>query len=298
MSKKINIGIVGFGRIGRNLLRLGYSDPRFNFVGISDFAERESLFYLLGHDSLYGPVGDQIELKDNYIYIGNQKIRLLPSAGPDSLPWDSIGIDIIVDCTGRIWSRSDLDKYLYAGAKRVIVTKPPKDPVDRIVVMGLNDKEISSDDKIISSSSSTTQVLALMLDILDREFGLKMAMMTSVHSYTSDQPLADSVRSDLRRSRSAVENIIPNQTQAPYLVEKIMPQHKNKIKGIAFNVPVPDGSCLDLTTQLNRVPKIEEVNKIVKDYSETYKSNIISYTTDPIVSSDVIGNCHTMVFDL
>ena len=209
MMDKINIGIVGFGRIGRNLLRLGYDDPRFNFVGISDLAEPEALFYLLGHDTVYGPVEAETELKANYIYFGQQKVRILPSAGPGSLPWDALGADIIIDCTGRIWPRTDLEKYLDSGANRVIVTKPPRDPVDRIVVMGLNDKDISINDKIVSPSSSTTQVLALMLDILDNEFGLKKAMMTSVHAYTSDQPLADSVRSDLRRSRSAVENIIP-----------------------------------------------------------------------------------------
>ncbi|MDP6568878.1 MAG: glyceraldehyde 3-phosphate dehydrogenase NAD-binding domain-containing protein [Candidatus Marinimicrobia bacterium] len=297
MTDKINIGIVGFGRIGRNLLRLGYDDPRFNFVGISDLAEPEALFYLLGHDTVYGPVEAETELKNNYIYFGQQKVRLLPGAGPGSLPWDALGADIIIDCTGRIWARTDLEKYLDAGAKRVIVTKPPVDPVDRIVVMGLNDKDISIDDKIVSPSSSTTQVLALMLDILDNEFGLKKAMMTSVHAYTSDQPLADSVRSDLRRSRSAVENIIPNQTQAPQLVETIMPNHKGKIEGIAFNVPIPDGSCVDLTTQLQITPSVEDMNALMKNISENSRPTIIGYTDDPIVSSDVVGDSHSMIFD-
>ena len=297
MTDKINIGIVGFGRIGRNLLRLGYDDPRFNFVGISDLAEPEALFYLLGHDTVYGPVEAETVLEDNYIYFGQQKVRLLPGAGPGSLPWDALGADIIIDCTGRIWPRIDLEKYLDAGAKRVIVTKPPGDPVDRIVVMGLNDKDISIDDKIVSPSSSTTQVLALMLDILDNEFGLKKAMMTSVHAYTSDQPLADSVRSDLRRSRSAVKNIIPNQTQAPQLVETIMPHHKGKIEGIAFNVPISDGSCVDLTTQLQITPSVEDMNALMKDISENSRPTIIGYTDDPIVSSDVVGDSHSMIFD-
>ena len=297
MSVQVNIGIVGFGRIGRNLLRLGYDDPRFNFVGISDLAEPEALFYLLGHDTVYGPIETETVLKDNYIHFGHQKVRILPGSGPGSLPWDALGADIIIDCTGRIWPRTDLEKYLDAGAKRVIVTKPPEDPVDRIVVMGLNDNDISTDDKIVSPSSSTTQVLALMLDILDNQYGLDKAMMTSVHAYTSDQPLADSVRSDLRRSRSAAENIIPNQTQSPQLVETILPHLKGKIAGIAFNVPIPDGSCVDLTTQLQTTPSVEDVNALMKDVSENSMSAIIGYTDDPIVSSDVVGDSHSMIFD-
>ena len=297
MSKQINIGIVGFGRIGRNLLRLGYDDPRLNFVGISDLAEPEALFYLLDHDTVYGPVETETFLEDNYIHFGRQKVRLLTGSGPGSLPWNALGADIIIDCTGRIWPRTTLEKYLEEGAKRVIVTKPPEDPVDRIVVMGLNNNDISIDDKIVSPSSSTTQVLALMLDILDKEYGLEKAMMTSVHAYTSDQPLSDSVRSDLRRSRSAVENIIPNQTRSPQLVESVLPHLKGKISGIAFNVPIPDGSCVDLTTQLRSTPSVEEVNTLMKNISENSLSDIIGYTDDPIVSSDVVGVRHSMLFD-
>ena len=297
MNTKVNIGIIGFGRIGRNLLRIGYSNPHLNFVGISDLADPEALVYLLMHDTVYGPVEDEVVLKDHHIIIGDQKVRILPGAGPGSLPWDALGVDIIIDCTGKIWPRESLEKYLEAGAKKVIVTTPPEDPVDRIVVMGLNDNDISTDDKIVSPSSSTTQVLALMLDILDNQYGLDKAMMTSVHAYTSDQPLADSVRSDLRRSRSAVENIIPNQTQSPQLVETILPHLKGKIAGIAFNVPIPDGSCVDLTTQLQTTPSVEDVNALMKDVSENSMSAIIGYTDDPIVSSDVVGDSHSMIFD-
>lgn len=297
MTEQINIGIVGFGRIGRNLLRLGFDDSSFNFVGISDLAKPEALFYLLEHDTVYGPVNTEAVLEDSYIHFGPQKVRLLQGTGPGSLPWDALGAEIIIDCTGRIWSRSDLEKYLDAGAKRVIVTKPPEDPVDRIIVMGLNDDEISTKDKIVSPSSSTTQVLALMLDILDREYGVEKAMMTTVHAYTSDQPLADSVRSDLRRSRSAVENIIPNQTRSPKLVETILPHLKGKIEGIAFNVPIPDGSCVDLTTQLHSTPSVIEVNELIKHTSDNSMAAIIGYTDDPIVSSDVVGDSHSMIFD-
>lgn len=296
-ESKINIGIIGFGRIGRNLLRLGYDDPLLNFVGVSDLADPEALFYLLHHDSVYGPVETEAYLKDHYIHFGKQRVRVLPGSGPGQLPWDALGVDIIIDCTGRIWPRTELEKYLEAGARRVIVTTPPKDPVDRIVVMGLNDNDISIEDKIVSPSSSTTQVLALMLDILDKEYGLEKAMMTTIHAYTSDQPLADSVRSDLRRSRSAVENIIPNQTQSPQLVESVLPHLRGKIKGVAFNVPIPDGSCVDLTTELKTLPSVDELNAKMKEISEGPLKNIIGYTDDPIVSSDVVGDSHSMVFD-
>jgi len=294
-DKKINIGIIGFGRIGRNLLRLGYDDPQLNFVGVSDLAHPEALFYLLHHDSVYGPVNTEAYLEDHYIHFGNQTVRVLSGSG--QLPWDALGADIIIDCTGRILPRTELEEYLKAGARRIIATTPPKDPVDRIVVMGLNDNEISLKDKIVSPSSSTTQVLALMLDILDKEYGLEKAMMTTIHSYTADQPLADSVRSDLRRSRSAVENIIPNQTPSPKLVESVLPHLKGKISGIAFNVPIPDGSCVDLTTELKRLPTVDELNAKMKEISEGPLKNIIGYTDDPIVSSDVVGDSHSMVFD-
>jgi glyceraldehyde 3-phosphate dehydrogenase len=293
----MNIGIIGFGRIGRNLLRLGYDDPQLNFVGVSDLADPEALFYLLHHDTVYGPVETEAYLKDHYIHFGNQKVRILPGSLPGQLPWDALGADIIIDCTGRIWPRVELEKYLEAGTKRIIVTTPPEDPVDRIVVMGLNDNEISIEDKIVSPSSSTTQVLALMTDILDKEYGLEKAMMTTVHAYTSDQPLADSVRSDLRRSRSAVKNIIPNQTRSPQLVESILPHLKGKIEGIAFNVPIPDGSCVDLTTKLKKLPTVDEMNAKMKEISQGPLKNIVGYTEDPIVSSDVVGDSRSMVFD-
>ncbi len=293
----MNIGIIGFGRIGRNLLRLGFDDPQLNFVGVSDLADPEALFYLLHHDTVYGPVETEAYLEDHFIHFGKQKVRILPGSGPGQLPWDALGADIIIDCTGRIWPRTELEKYLEAGAKRVIVTTPPKDPMDRIVVMGLNDNEISIEDKIVSPSSSTTQVLALMADILDKEYGLEKAMMTTVHAYTSDQPLADSVRSGLRRSRSAVKNIIPNQTRSPQLVESILPHLKGKIAGIAFNVPIPDGSCVDLTAQLKRLPTVDEMNAKMKEISQGPLKNIVGYTEDPIVSSDVVGDSRSMVFD-
>ena len=297
MSNKINIALFGFGRIGRNLFRLGYDNPKYNFVAISDFGSAEALHYLLVRDSIHGSMKDDVELDGNHLLVKEQKPRIISGGEPENIPWDAFNVDIVIDATGRFLKRDELSAHLDSGAKRVLISRNPKDDIDRYVIPGINESSIHSSDKIISTTSSTTQVLALMLKMLDEEFGMQRAMMTTVHAYTSDQPLADAAGVDLRRSRSAVENIIPNTTGAPSIVEELMPQFAGKVDGIAFNVPVPNGSCVDLTTELNRMPSIEEANNAIKKYSDTSMKGIVGYTSDPIVSSDVIGREETMVYD-
>jgi len=297
MSNKINIALFGFGRIGRNLFRLGYDNPKYNFVAISDFGSAEALHYLLVRDSIHGSMKDDVELDGNHLLVKEQKPRIISGGEPGNIPWDAFNVDIVIDATGRFLKRDELSAHLDSGAKRVLISRNPKDDIDRYVIPGINESSIHSSDKIISTTSSTTQVLALMLKMLDEEFGIQRAMMTTVHAYTSDQPLADAAGVDLRRSRSAVENIIPNTTGAPSIVEELMPQFSGKVDGIAFNVPVPNGSCVDLTTELNRMPSIEEANNAIKKYSDTSMKGIVGYTSDPIVSSDVIGREETMVYD-
>lgn len=297
MSNPTRIGLVGFGRIGRNIFRIAYKDPDFQFVAISDLGEPRFLHYLLTRDSVHGPMEDEVILEGNYIKVDSQRVRLVPGGVPGELVWDTFGVDVVIDATGRFRKYPDLVKHIEAGASRVIVTTPPEDDVDRIVIMGLNEDEIASQDRIVSSSSSTTQVLALMLKILDENFGVQRAMMTSVHAYTADQPLADALRADFRRSRSAVENIIPNTTWSPRIVEGLMPKFKGKIGGVAFNVPVADGSCVDLTTEMESTPTREQVNDAVREVADGKMSGIVGYTEDPIVSSDVIGAGESMIFD-
>ena len=297
MSNKINIALFGFGRIGRNLFRLGYDNPKYNFVAISDFGSAEALHYLLVRDSIHGSMKDDVELDGNHLLVKEQKPRIISGGEPGNIPWDAFNVDIVIDATGRFLKRDELSAHLDSGAKRVLISRNPKDDIDRYVIPGINESSIHSSDEIISTTSSTTQVLALMLKMLDEEFGIQRAMMTTVHAYTSDQPLADAAGVDLRRSRSAVENIIPNTTGAPSIVEELMPQFAGKVDGIAFNVPVPNGSCVDLTTELNRMPSIEEANNAIKKYSDTSMKGIVGYTSDPIVSSDVIGREETMVYD-
>lgn len=294
---KIKIGLFGFGRIGRNIFRIGYNDPKFEFVAISDLGNAEAMHYLLMRDSIHGAMQDKINLEGKDLVYNGASTRLLPGSSPGSIPWDAFDVDIVIDSTGVYRTREDLQLHIDSGANRVLVSKPPIDDIDRIVIQGINHGDISNRDKIISTTSSTTQVLALMLHVLDNSFGVKRAMMTTVHAYTSDQPLADAVRSDLRRSRSAVENIIPNETWAPEYVSKLMPKFKNKITGIAMNVPVANGSCVDLTTEMKKMPSVPEVNNAFEEASLRNLAGLISYTNDPIVSSDAIGGGETMMFD-
>jgi glyceraldehyde 3-phosphate dehydrogenase len=297
MNKPINIALFGFGRIGRNIFRLGYDNPNYNFVAVSDFGSVEALHYLLVRDSIHGAMKDEVTLDGNHLIVKDQRVRVISGGEPGTIPWDAYDVDMVIDATGRFLKRSELALHLDAGAKRVFSTRNPQETIDRYVIPGINESTIEASDQIISTTSSTTQVLALMLKMLDESFGVERAMMTTVHAYTSDQPLADAVGIDLRRSRSAAENIIPNTTSAPKIVEKIMPQFKGKLEGIAFNVPVPNGSCVDLTTELKNMPLVDEVNTIVKQFSESSLNGIVGYTDDPIVSSDVSGREETMVFD-
>jgi len=295
--EKIRIGLFGFGRIGRNIFRIGYNDPRFEFVAISDLGNVEAMHYLLMRDSIHGAMQEDITLEAKDLIYNGKTTRLLPGAAPGSIPWDAFDVDIVIDSTGAYRKKEELQMHIDSGAKRVLVSKPPTNDIDRIVIQGVNQDDIQSSDKIISTTSSTTQVLALMMKVLDESFGVERAMMTTVHAYTSDQPLADAVRSDLRRSRSAVENIIPNETWAPEYVSQLMPKFKDKISGIAMNVPVANGSCIDLTTEMKMMPSVEEVNKSFQDASADNLSGLIRFTEDPIVSSDAIGGGETMLFD-
>ena len=297
MSKKINIAIFGFGRIGRNIFRLAYKDPRFNIVAISEFGHAEALHYLLVRDSIHGKLDEHIKLEKDKFIIDNHSVKILPGKKPGEISWSSMDIDFVIDATGSFLKKDELVSHINSGAKRVIVSRTPMDQIDRLIIHGINEDTVDANDRIISATSSTTQVFGLMLKILNSRYGLKRAMMTTVHAYTADQPLTDAVGLDLRRSRSAVENIIPNTTGAPKIIEKLMPEFKGKLDGIAFNVPVPNGSCVDMTTELESIPSIEELNAMIKEESEDKYKNLIGYTDDPIVSSDVLGREETMVFD-
>jgi len=291
---KIRVGLMGFGEIGRDFYRLSLNQPEMEVVAISDIGRSDILHYLLKNDGR-DPVDAQLE--GNYLVVGNQKARLIHGVEPKDVPWDAFDVDIVIDSTHKYRSREAMQAHLDSGAKRVILGSLPHDDIDRVIVMGVNDDSIKASDKLVSAASATTNALALMLDILDKAFGIEYAMMTTIHAYTSDQPLRDTAASDFRRSRSAAENIIPNVNISPYWMEHILPRFKGKIEGSALNVPVPMGSLLDLTCVLTKGDTtIEEVNDAMRTAAKSL-AGYIEITEDPIVSSDVIGNAHSLLFD-
>ncbi|MCF7825819.1 MAG: glyceraldehyde-3-phosphate dehydrogenase [Candidatus Marinimicrobia bacterium] len=291
---KIKVGLMGFGEIGRDVYRLSLSQPEMEVVAISDIGRSDILHYLLKNDGR-DPV--DAKLSGNFLIVGDHKARLIHGVEPKDVPWDAFDVDIVIDTTHKYRTRESMQAHLDSGAKRVILGSLPQDTIDRVIVMGVNDETIKASDTLVSAASATTNALALMLDIIDKAFGIEYAMMTTIHAYTSDQPLRDTAAADFRRSRSAAENIIPNVNISPYWMEHILPRFKGKIEGSALNVPVPMGSLLDLTCVLTKGDTtIEEVNAAMRKAAKAL-SGYIEITEDPIVSSDVIGNAHSLLFD-
>jgi glyceraldehyde 3-phosphate dehydrogenase len=293
----IRIGIMGFGRIGRNLFRQAYLRDDIDIVAMSDLGTPESMSYLLEYDTIYGHFPDEVKLEGKYLVAGRQHTRLLKGVRPEDMPWDAYNVDVVVDSTGAYRSRADLQGHLDSGAAKVILTTPAIDDIDRTIIHGVNHDSLQPSDCIISCASATTHALGLILKILDEAFGVERAMMTTVHAYSSDQKLSDSVTDDLRRSRSAAENLIPNSTWSPFVLEQIMPRFKGKVDGMAVNVPVPNGSNLDLSTMLSKTVDAAELNEAVKAAADGPLNRFLEYSTDPLVSTDVIGNPRTAVFD-
>jgi len=291
---KLKIGLMGFGEIGRDIYRLSLDQPEMEVVAISDIGRSDILHYLLktdGRDSV------NVELKGNFLVVGEHRARLIHGVAPKDVPWDAFDVDIVIDSTHKYRTRETMQAHLDSGAKRVILGSLPHNDIDRVVVMGVNDDTIKASDRLVSAASATTSALALMLDVLDRAFGVEYAMMTTIHAYTSDQPLRNTAASDFRRSRSAAENIIPNVNISPYWMEQILPRFKGKIEGSALNVPVPMGSLLDLTCILKQADTtVEAVNEAMRQAAAKL-TGYLEITEDPIVSRDVIGNTHSVLFD-
>jgi len=289
---------MGFGRIGRNFFRLASETPNVEIPVISDVGQPEILHYLLQRDTIHGSFQENTQLKNNRLVLDDgRSAEMIIGVSPGDVPWMNYNVDLVVDATGKYLSKTHLEAHLAAGANRVIITDLPEEGIDRLVVMGINEDTISSSDRMISACSSTTSPVALMLKIMDEKFGVDRAMMTTVHAYTSDQPLSDRAGSDFRRSRSAAENIVPNETPTARWLAVILPQFKGKFDGIALNVPVADGSCVDITYQFKAAgATVEAINEAMHE-AAAKMAEIIEVTEDPIVSSDVIGNRHSLVFD-
>ncbi|MBU2650250.1 MAG: glyceraldehyde-3-phosphate dehydrogenase [Bacteroidetes bacterium] len=293
---KVRVGLMGFGEVSRHIYRLCLEDDQIEIVAIAEIGTPDILHYLLVAET---KGGIKVDLDGHFLVSKNGRARMIhgKSLEPGEVPWDMFDVDVVVDGTGKYKSRHDMEKHLKAGAGHVVLSTLPTDPIDRIVVMGVNDQTINISDKLVSAGSATTNAAAIMLKIINETFGVDYAMLTTVHSYTSDQPLRDKASTDYRRSRSAAENIIPNETPSPAWIQEIMPEFRGRIEGTALNVPVPNGSLLDLTTVLKTGDiDIDKLNKAVEEAAKKYPS-IIQVVEDPIVSTDVIGNRHSVVFD-
>lgn len=295
--KKIRLGLMGFGEINRHLYRLCLEDDFVEVVAISDIGRPEILVYLLNAESKRNKVDVDVKLEGHYLHSKNGKARFVTGTTPADVPWDAFDVDVVADGTGKYRSRAEMEDHLKGGAKRVILASLPSDEIDRIVIKGVNDEYMKKADKLISAGSSTTNATAIMLKIMNEAFGIDYAMLTTVHSYTADQPLRDTVGHDFRRSRSAAENIIPNETPTPRWIPQIMPEFKGKIEGTALNVPIPAGSLLDLTVVLkNPDTSIKDINTAIEAAAKELPG-ILEITEDPIVSVDVVGNRHSVIYD-
>lgn len=292
--RRIRLGLKGFGEIPRHVYRMCMNDERIEVVAISDFGRPEILSYLVTAE-VKGAA--KVKIEGNFLVSSNGKARIVKGGEPGQIPWDMFDVDVVVDGTWTYRTKSDMAKHLDAGAKRVVLTSLPLDLIDRVVIRGVNDHTIKHTDKLVSAGSATTNAAAIMLKILSENFGIDYAMLTTVHSYTSDQPLRDKAGRDFRKSRSAAENIIPVDTLSPAWIQHIMPEFEGKVEGTAMNVPVPNGSLLDLTTVLtNSGITKEQINLAVENEAKKIP-DILQVVDDPIVSSDVIDNSHSLVFD-
>jgi glyceraldehyde 3-phosphate dehydrogenase len=295
--KKVRLGLMGFGEINRHLYRLCLEGEHIEVVAISDIGRPEILVYLLQAESKRKRGDVDVKLEGNYLVSRNGRARFVTGKGPGDVPWDTLGVDVVVDATGKYRTRAEMEGHLKGGAKRVILASLPDDDLDRIVINGVNDTTMKKSDKLISAGSSTTNATAIMLKILDEAFGVDYAMLTTVHSYTADQPLRDTAGSDFRRSRSAAENIIPNETPTPYWIQKILPEFQGRIEGTALNVPIPAGSLLDLTLVMrNPEVTIKQIDDAIEAAAKKLPG-IFEIMEDPIVSVDVVGNRHSVIYD-
>jgi len=291
------IGINGFGRIGRNVFKILMDTPGFEVAAINDLTDAKTLAHLLKYDSVNGVYGKSVSADGDAIVVDGKKIAVSAVKDPAELGWGDKGVDMVLESTGVFTTKEACSKHLTAGAKKVLLSVPPKDAVDAIVVVGVNDDTLKPEDKIVSNASCTTNCLAPVAKVLHEAFGIKRGLMTTIHAYTNDQNVLDMPHKDLRRARAAAVSIIPTTTGAARAVGKVLPDLAGKLDGMAFRVPTPNGSVVDLVAELGKSATKEEINAAMKAAAEGPLKGILEYTEDPIVSCDIIGNPHSSIFD-
>jgi glyceraldehyde 3-phosphate dehydrogenase len=294
----MKVAINGFGRIGRSVFRILEEVEGIDVVAINDLFDPDALRYLLNYDTVMGPFGKSLTLEDGHFVTPKGRVKLLGERNPADLPWAEMGIDAVVESTGAFRKRAQLQQHIDAGAGRVLLTVPSADPIDYTVVLGVNENGLLPEHRIISNASCTTNCLAPMARVLNEEFGIVEGVINTVHAYTNDQRLADVPHSDWRRSRAAAENIIPTSTGAAKAVGQVLPDLQGRLHGIAARVPVPDGSVVDLFAKLGKSVSVADVNAAVHAAADTERlKGILQYTERPVVSSDIIGNSHSSIYD-
>jgi len=293
----VRVGINGFGRIGRLVFRVLASRPQeFEVVAINDLSDAKALAFLLKYDSVHGRFDGTVEAVEGNLVVNGKTIKITQEKDPANLPWKALNCEVALESTGFFTNKASLQKHIDAGARRVILSAPAKDKLDATIVLGVNEDTLKPEHKIVSNASCTTNCLAPLAKVLHESFGIEKGLMTTCHAYTNDQRVADQVHSDPYRARAAATNIIPSSTGAAKAVGEVIPDLNGKLTGYALRVPVPDGSIVDLTVQLRRDVTKDEVNAAVKAAADGPMKGILEYATDPLVSSDIIGNPHSSIF--
>ena len=293
----IKVAINGFGRIGRLVFKAMRNDRGIDVVAINDITDAPTLAHLLKYDSVHGRYPAAVHAEGDYLVTGDEKVRIFAEKDPSKLPWKELKVDIVIESTGIFTSREKMGLHLEAGAKKVLLTAPAKGELDNTVVMGVNDHTLKPEHKLVSNASCTTNCLAPVAKVLHESFGIKRGWMTTIHAYTNDQRILDLPHKDLRRARAAAANIIPTTTGAAKAVGLVIPALKGKLDGIALRVPVTDGSLVDLVAELGKTATADEVNAAMKKAAEGSLKGLLEYCEDPIVSSDIVGNPASSIFD-
>jgi glyceraldehyde 3-phosphate dehydrogenase len=293
----LRVGINGFGRIGRLVFRVLAERPLdFEVVAINDLSDPKHLALLLKYDSTQGRFKGTVEAREQSIVVNGVEIPITTEKDPSALPWKKLSCQVALESTGRFTDRASLQKHIDAGAERVVLSAPAKDDLDATIVLGVNDRILNKNHRIISNASCTTNCLAPMAKVLHEAFGIEKGLMTTIHAYTNDQRVADQVHEDPYRARAAAVNIIPSKTGAAKAVGEVIPELKGKLTGFSLRVPVPAGSVTDLTAQMKTNVTKDQVNAAMRTAAEGPLKGIIEYATDPLVSSDIVGNPHSCVF--
>jgi glyceraldehyde 3-phosphate dehydrogenase len=293
----IKIGINGFGRIGKLVFRAAIADGNFEVVGINDLMSVKTMAHMLKYDSTQGKFDGTVEVADDGMIVNGKKVVVTAEKDPANLPWGKLGAEMVLESTGIFRDAESLKKHIAAGAKKVLLSVPPKGDGVKVIVYGVNDEILTANDTLVSNASCTTNCLAPVAKVLHENFGLVKGLMNTIHSYTNDQNILDQVHSDLRRARGGAINMIPTTTGAAVAVGKVLPELEGKLNGLSVRVPTPTGSLTDLVAELEKEVTVEDVNAAMKKAAEGELKGVLEYTEDPIVSSDVIGNPASSVFD-